>query len=98
MLTRWTEKLSDGPQAGTSDAPLHWQGSWECVDNNNMRSGDMLRLGMVGSNEESAEGYDNTWLTYRCLNRLCTGYTYGKEQRKKLGYFNGDTICVCGIA
>ena len=34
LLTRWTEKLAGGPQAGTSDSP-HKQGSWEWVDNNN---------------------------------------------------------------
>ena len=29
---------------------------------------------------------------------LRNGYTCRKEQRKKWGYFNGDTTCVCGLA
>ena len=32
------------------------------------------------------------------MNRLRTGYTCSKEQRKKWGYFNGDTTCECGLA
>ena len=31
-----------------------------------------LRLGMVGSSEESAKGYASLWLTWRFLNRLRT--------------------------
>ena len=31
-------------------------------------------------------------------NRLRTGYTCSKEQRKKWGYFNGDTTCEYGLA
>ena len=46
------------------------------------------RLGMVNLNEEPAKGYDSPWLTCRC--------TCSKEQRKKWGYFNGDT-CACGL-
>ena len=34
LLDRWTKRLAGGPQAGTSDS-LHYQGSWEWVDNNN---------------------------------------------------------------
>ena len=56
-----------------------------------------LRLGMVNVDEEPAKGYDSHWLTWRCLNRLRAGYTCSKEQRKKWGYFNGDTTCVCGL-
>ena len=47
-------------------------------------------------NEEPAKGYESPWLTWRCLNRLRTGYTGSKEQRKKWEYFNGD-ICACGL-
>ena len=61
------------------------------------RSRDMLSLGMVGSNEESAKGYDSPWLTWRCINRRRTWYTSSIEQRKKWGYFNGDTTCACGM-
>ena len=50
------------------------------------------------SNEEPAKGYDSPWLTWRCLNRLRTGYTCYKEQRNKLGYLNGDITCACGLA
>ena len=61
------------------------------------RSRDKSRLGMVNLNEEPAKVYDSPWLTWQCLNRLRTGYTYSKEQRKKWGYFNGDTTCACGL-
>ena len=39
---------------------------------------------MVNLNEEPAKGYDSPWLTWRCLNRLRTGYTCNKEQRKNV--------------
>ena len=54
-------------------------------------------LGIVNLNEEPAKEYDSPWLTWRCLNRLRTGYTCSKEQRKKFGYFNGDTTCACEL-
>ena len=47
------------------------------------RSRDKSRLGMVTLNGEPAKGYESPWLTWRCLNILCTGYTCSKEQRKK---------------
>ena len=59
------------------------------------RSRDKSPLGMVNLNEELAKGYDYPWLTWRCLHRLRTGCTCSKEQRKKWGYFNGDTTCAC---
>ena len=62
-----------------------------------MRSRDKSRLGMVNLNEVPAKGYDGPWLTWRCLKRLCSGYTCSKEQRKKWGYFNGDTTCARGL-
>ena len=43
------------------------------------RSMDKSQLGMVNLNEEPAKGYDSPWLTWRCLNRLRTGYTCSKE-------------------
>ena len=58
---------------------------------------DKSRLDMVNLNEEPAKGCDSPWLTWRCLNRLRTGYTCSKEKRKKSGYFNGDTTCACGL-
>ena len=61
------------------------------------RSRDKSRLGMFNLNEEPAKGYDSPWLTWRCLNRLRTGYTCSKEQRKKLSYLNGDITCTCGL-
>ena len=57
------------------------------------RSRDKSRLGMVILNEEPAKEYNIPRLTWRCLNRLRTGNTSSKEQRKKWGYFNGDTTC-----
>ena len=60
------------------------------------RSRDKSQLGMVNLNEPLAKAYDSHWLTWRCLKRLRTGYTCSKEQRKKWGYFNGDT-CACGL-
>ena len=57
------------------------------------RAGDKSRLGMVNLNEEPAKGYESPWLTWRCLNRLRTGYICSKEQRKKWGYYNGDITC-----
>ena len=46
----------------------------------------------------SSHGHDSPWLNWRCLNRLRTGYTCSKEQKKKWGYLNGDTTCECGLA
>ena len=46
----------------------------------------------------SSHGHDSPWLNWRCLNRLRTGYTCSKEQRKKWEYFKGDTTCECGLA
>ena len=54
--------------------------------------------GLVNLYEDLATGHDSPRLNWRCLNRLRTGYTCSKEQRKKWGYFNGDTTCECGLA
>ena len=48
--------------------------------------------------EDLAHGHNSPWLTWRSLNRLRTGYTCSKEQRKKWKYYDGDTTCVCGLA
>ena len=47
--------------------------------------------------KDLAKGHNSPWLTWRSLNRLRTGYTCSKEQRKKWKYYDGDT-CVCGLA
>ena len=46
--------------------------------------------------EDLAKGHNSPWLTWRSLNRLRTGYTCSKEQRKKWKYYeyDGDTRCV----
>ena len=52
----------------------------------------------VNLDKSLVRGHDSPWTTWGCLNRLLTGYTCSREQRKKLQYFDGDTTCVCGIA
>ena len=36
----------------------------------------------VNIDESLAKGFDRPWTTWRCLNRLCTGFTCSKEQRE----------------
>ena len=62
------------------------------------KTGGEGHAGLVNLYEDLATGHDSPWLNWRCLNRLRTGYTCSKEQRKKWGYFNGDTTCECGLA
>ena len=62
------------------------------------RMEEKTRTCLVNLYEDLATGHDSPWLNWRCLNRLRTGYTCSKEQRKKWGYFNGDTTCECGLA
>ena len=50
------------------------------------------------SNRRLSQDHSSPWLTWRSLNRLKTGYTCSKEQRKKWKYYDGDTTCVCGLA
>ncbi len=57
---------------------------------------DKSHVGIVNLYEQLAKGSDTPWTTWRCLNRLRTGYTCSKMQRKKWGYYNGDTTCECG--
>ena len=52
----------------------------------------------VNLDESLARGHDSPWTAWRCLNRLRTGYTCSKEQRKKWQYIDGDTACECGLA
>ena len=58
---------------------------------------EKAHAGLVNLYEDLATGHDSPWLNWRCLNRLRTGYTCSKEQRKKWVYFNGDTTCECGL-
>ena len=51
---------------------------------------------LVNLYEDLATGHDIPWLNWRCLNRLRTGYTCSKEQKKKGRYFNVDTTCEYG--
>ena len=48
--------------------------------------------------ESLAKGFDRPWTTWRCLNRLRTGFTCSKEQRPRWRYYEGDTTCECGLA
>ena len=48
--------------------------------------------------ESLARGHTSQWTTWRCLNRLRTGVTCSKEQRKKWSYYDGDTACDCGVS
>ena len=48
-------------------------------------------------NKSLARGHESPWTMWRCLNRLRTGYTCSKEQRKKWQYWDGDTTCECGL-
>ena len=41
---------------------------------------------------------DRPWTTWRCLNRLRTGFTCSKEQRQRWQYYEGVTTCECGLA
>ena len=50
----------------------------------------------VNIDESLANGFDRPWTTWRCLNRLRTGFTCSKEQRRR--YYDGDTTCECGLA
>ena len=52
----------------------------------------------VNIDESLAKGFDRPWTTWRCLNRLRTGFTCSKEQRQRLRYYKGDTTCECGPA
>ena len=45
--------------------------------------------------EDLAKGHNSPWLTWRSRNRLKTGYTCSKEQRKKWKYYDGDrNVCM----
>ena len=63
-----------------------------------MRLRNKSRIEIINFQEELAKGYDSPWTTCSCLNRLRTGYTCSKAQRKKWKLHTGDTTCACGKA
>ena len=69
-----------------------WCTSWRA----RLREKSHIDVGLL--TEDLAKGHNSPWLTWRNLNRLRTGYTCSKEQRKKWKYYDGDTTCVCGLA
>ena len=82
----------------TSVQPVHFPVKVVRVNEWKRRLEEKAHAGLVNLYEDLATGHDSPWLNWRCLNRLRTGYTCSKEQRKKWGYFNGDTTCECGLA
>ena len=52
----------------------------------------------VNIDESLAKRFDRPWTTWRCLNRLRTGFICSKEQRQRWRYYKGDTTCECGLA
>ena len=82
----------------TSVQPVHFPAKVVRVNEWKRRLEEKAHAGVVNLYEDLATGHDSPWLNWRCLNRLRTGYTCSKEQRKKWGYFNGDTTCECGLA
>ena len=82
----------------TSVQPVHFPAKVVRVNEWKRRLEEKAHAGLVNLYEDLATGHDSPWLNWRCLNSLRTGYTCSKEQRKKWGYFNGDTTCECGLA
>ena len=52
-------------------------------------------INIINLHDELEKGYDSPWTTWRCLNRLRTGYTCSKEQNKRWKFYTGDTTCTC---
>ena len=77
----------------TSIQPVHFPAKVVRVNEWKRRLEVKTHTGLVNPYEDLATG-----LNWRYLNRLRTGYTCSKEQRKKLGYFSEDTTCECGLA
>ena len=48
--------------------------------------------------ESLVRGHTSQWITWRCLKRLHTGVKFTNEQRKKWGYYDGNTTCDCGVS
>ena len=79
----------------TSVDPIDFSAKTVRVNQWQKRLENKAHIGLELLHEELAKGHDNPWLTWRCLNRLRTGYTCSKEQRRKWGYYDGDTMCEC---
>ena len=52
----------------------------------------------VNLDESLTKGFDRSWTTWSCLNRLRTGFTCSKEQRQRWRYYEEDMTCECGLA
>ena len=52
----------------------------------------------VNIDESLAKGFDRPWTTWKCLNRLRTGFTCSKEQRQRWRYYEREATCECGLA
>ena len=75
----------------TSVQPVHFPAKVVRVNEWKRRLEEKAHAGLVNLYEDLSTGHDSHWLNWRCLNRLRTGYTCSKKQRKKWGYLNGDT-------
>ena len=74
----------------TSVQPVHFPAKVVRVNEWKRRLEEKTHAGLVNLYVDLATGHESAWLNWRCMNRLRTGYTCSKEQRKKWGYFNGD--------
>ena len=81
----------------TSVQPVRFPAKVVRVNEWKRRLEEKAHAGLVNLYEDLATGHDSPWLNWRCLNRLRTGYTCSKEQRKKWGYFNRNTTCECAL-
>ena len=97
-LLRHTRVVKSRISFLTSVQPVHFPAKVVRVNEWKRRLEEKAHAGLVNLYEDLAMGHDSPWLNWRCLNRLRTGYTCSKEQRKKWGYFNGNTTCECGLA
>ena len=82
----------------TSVQQVHFPAKVVRVSEWKRRLEEKAHAGLVNLYEDLATGQDSPWLNWKSMNRLRTGYTCSKEQRKKWGYFNADTTCECGKA
>ena len=55
-------------------------------------------ISIITLHKEMAIGYDSTWTTWKCLERLRTANTCSKIQQQKLKFYTGDTTYACGRA
>ena len=73
-------------------AKTFWCNQWK------KRLHHKAHIGIVKLFEDLATRHESKWLTWRCLNKLRTKYTFSKEQKKKWWYFDGDSTCKYGLA